>query len=86
MCKVYNFILINLDKKLNIGAKNFSFFTFFLKNLLKYNYFKYMWLKFKNLNLRNIRSSESLKYRSILIGYKLAFKGRFSRKQRASNI
>jgi hypothetical protein len=84
--KIYNFLLINTNNKLNIGLKKFYFSIFFFNNLLKFNYFKYIWLQIKKFNARNIRNSNIIKYYSMLLGYKLAFKGRFSRKQRASNI
>jgi hypothetical protein len=45
-----------------------------------------MWSKIKHFNVRDIRSSYKKPAKSALIGYKLAFKGRFSRKQRVSNI
>jgi hypothetical protein len=83
--KIYNFLLININNKFNIELKKFYFSIFFFNNLLKFNYFKYIWLQIKKFNARNIRNSNIIKY-SMLLGYKLAFKGRFSRKQRASNI
>jgi hypothetical protein len=83
--KIYNFLLININNKFNIEFKKFYFSIFFFNNLLKFNYFKYIWLQIKKFNARNIRNSNIIKY-SMLLGYKLAFKGRFSRKQRASNI
>jgi len=45
-----------------------------------------LWWKFKHFNLRNIRQSYIVKFKSILMGFKFAFRGRFSRKQRASFI
>ena len=86
--KIYNFILINSDNKYSLKLKNFYISAFFLNNLLNFNYFKYIWLQTKKINLRDLRSNSNnkLKYRSILVGFKLAFKGRFSRKQRASDI
>jgi hypothetical protein len=84
--KIYNFVLTSLDSKFNLELKKFYISAFFIKNLLKFNYFKYVWLQIKQINLRNERSKNILRHRSVLVGFKLAFKGRFSRKQRASDI
>ena len=84
--RVYNFILINLDNKLVLNKNFFGVSIFFLKNLLKFNFFRYVWRQVKKFNSRNVRSNKLIDHSSILVGYKLAFKGRFSRKQRASNI
>jgi hypothetical protein len=86
ICKIYNFKLINLSKKFRVILKNFFILPFFINNLFKFHYFKYLWLSSKNINLRNMRNNYVNKSLSILIGYKLIFKGRFSRKQRASSI
>jgi ribosomal protein S3 len=75
-----------LDDKFNLELKKFYISAFFIKNLLKFNYFKYIWSQIKKINLRNARGNNVARYRSILVGFKLAFKGRFSRKQRASDI
>jgi ribosomal protein S3 len=75
-----------LDDKFNLELKKFYISAFFIKSLLKFNYFKYIWSQIKKINLRNARGNNVARYRSILVGFKLAFKGRFSRKQRASDI
>jgi hypothetical protein len=86
MFKIYNLSLINFGNKLNLNLKNLSVPAFFLKSLLGFRYFKYIWVQLNKANYRNVRSANIAKYHSALLGYKLAFKGRFSRKQRSSNI
>jgi ribosomal protein S3 len=67
-------------------VKLINFSLYFYKNILNYEYLKKLWWKFNNFNLRNIRQKYIVKYKSILMGFKFAFRGRFSRKQRASFI
>ena len=45
-----------------------------------------LWQSFQGFNKRNIRNNYVLKYKSSLMGYKIAFRGRFTRKQRASSL
>ena len=80
----YMSYFIQSKRKLPLKLVNFS--IFFYKNILNYEYLRKVWWKFKNLNLRNIRQKYIVKYKSILMGFKFAFRGRFSRKQRASFI
>ena len=81
-----NFISHFIRYKYKSPVKLINFSIFFYKNILHYEYLKRYWSKFKNFNLRNIRQEYIFKYKSILMGYKFAFRGRFSRKQRASFI
>ena len=80
----YMSYFIKNKRKLPLKLVNFS--IFFYKNILNYEYLRKVWWKFKNFNLRNIRQKYIIKYKSILMGFKFAFRGRFSRKQRASFI
>lgn len=75
---------IKYKRKLPLKLVNFS--LYFYKNILNYEYLRKLWWKFQNFNLRNIRQKYIIKYKSILMGFKFAFRGRFSRKQRASFI
>ena len=84
--RVNNFSIINLVYKLNFNLKKIYISAFFIKNLINFNYLKYIWLELKKFNARNLRNKIIRRHKSILLGYKLAFKGRFSRKQRVSNI
>jgi hypothetical protein len=84
--KISNILLINTSSKLKFYFKGFYVSNFFVKSLFNFLYFKYMWLQVKHINVRNVRNDYKKHAKSALIGYKLAFKGRFSRKQRASNI
>jgi len=71
----------------NVLKKKIIFInSFFLKNYINYVYLKHVWSMFNKINLRNIRQRYFFKYKSILMGFKISLKGRFSRKQRASSI
>jgi hypothetical protein len=81
-----NYMSSLIQYKAKSPVKLINFSLFFLKNILNYEYLRRYWWKFKNFNLRNIRQNYIVKYKSILMGFKFAFRGRFSRKQRASFI
>jgi hypothetical protein len=83
---IFAYISDFIKYKFKVPLKIINFSSFFFKNILNYEYLKRCWLKFKNFNLRNIRQQYIVKYKSILMGFKFAFRGRFSRKQRASFI
>lgn len=83
---VLNFMSYFIKYKQKLPVKLINFSMFFYKNILHYEYLKRYWSKFKNFNLRNIRQKYIFRYKSVLMGYKFAFRGRFSRKQRASFI
>ena len=82
----YNLPFLQFDNKLFFDLNKLFISTFFIKNLINFNYFKYIWLQIKTFNTREFRSKNLKCNKSFLLGFKLAFKGRFSRKQRASNI
>ena len=83
---ILNYMSYFIRYKYKSSVKLINFSLFFYKNILHYEYLKRYWWKFKNYNLRNIRQKYIVKYKSILMGFKFAFRGRFSRKQRASFI
>ena len=83
---IFNYMSCYIKYKRKIALKIVNFSLFFYKNILNYEYLRKLWWNFKILNLRNIRQKYLIKYKSILMGFKFAFRGRFSRKQRASFI
>lgn len=83
---ILNYIPWFVKYKRKSSVKLITFSLFFYKNIMNYEYLRKFWWKFKNFNLRNIRQNYIVKYKSILMGFKFAFRGRFSRKQRASFI
>jgi len=66
--------------------------TFYcLKNLIKYNYYVFnykFFYKYNKINKSKLRKFHQRKLlnRGIIFGYKMAFYGRFTRKQRAASI
>lgn len=71
-------------KKINNGAIYIS--SFFNKNIFNFKILKILFLIYKNINLRNIRQQFIPPYYSNIMGFKMIFKGRFSRKDRASKM
>lgn len=57
-----------------------------IKHFMNFGYFKALWNTVNLFNKRNARKNRHLYKVSGLIAFKMAFKGRFSRKQRASSI
>ena len=60
--------------------------TMFSKFYIYYNYIKVIWLQNYSINKRNLRSCILNAYKYSIVGYKMGFYGRFSRKQKASSI
>ena len=58
----------------------------FTKLYLNYNYYKILWLKLIGFKKKIWKNKDENDVKSVIIGYKMSFKGRFSRKQRASSI
>lgn len=79
-----NFILYKNKTKIDIYKITFS--SFFNKHYINYSMLKTLWNSFNNINLRNERDLYISKYKSLIMGFKMVLKGRFSRKQRASKI
>jgi len=87
LCSNFN-IILNNDFKYFTDFSGFMAATFFLNRLLRYSYWKYNFnwvVNFKGLNKHNLRADKLLPS-SGLLGFKIFFRGRFSRKQRASSI
>jgi hypothetical protein len=58
----------------------------FMKFYIYYNYLKSLWLTYNVLNKHDLRKKLVGKYKNAIVGYKMAFHGRFSRKQKSSSI
>lgn len=71
-------------KKKKINNLQIYFNSFLNKHYIDYTIIKTLLLIYKKFNIRNERDSFVPQYKSLIMGYKLVFKGRFSRKQRAS--
>lgn len=96
MCLVINAILnncvlLNYNTLINIDTKTLSISNYFFCTFMDFMYSTY---SFKNLEqyakvnkrLLYYKIKEIYKSNSYLLGFKMSFKGRFSRKQRASSI
>jgi len=83
---IFSYMSYFVKYKRKVMLKVINFSLYFYKNIFNYEYLKLFWWKFQHFNLRNIRQKYIVKFRSILMGFKFAFRGRFSRKQRASFI
>lgn len=79
-----NYFNIKKFKLININF--FLIFTNIIKYYIDFKFFKNLWNIINNYNRRNLRHDINKYKKSGLIAYKMAFKGRFSRKQRASSI
>lgn len=85
-----NFIMFQ-TKNLFFSSKNMINIFYSLKNMIKYNYYVFnynFFLKYNKINkakLRNIHQKR-IENRGVLLGYKMAFYGRFTRKQRAASV
>lgn len=80
---LFNMKTVLLYKK-RLNKQIICISSFFYKNYINYIYLKNVFNRFQHLNMRNIRQRYNIKYKGILMGFKMAFRGRFSRKQRAS--
>ena len=81
-----NALLINFKLYIKVKTDLLLLSKLFFNFYLNFIYIKYLWLKYIEFNKHNIRNIYKIKYKSILMGYKISFKGRFSRKQRASSL
>jgi hypothetical protein len=86
-----NYIFLNINTLFNIQSKYLIISNYFLKTYIKYLYISYSYYQFINafnVNKRKIflKIKELHKINSYILGYKMSFKGRFTRKQRASSI
>lgn len=78
---VFNYLI---KKKINYRSIYLS--SFFYKNIFNFNILKLLWSKLKIINKRNLRQQYLPKYKSHIMGFKMIFRGRFSRKDRASKM
>lgn len=69
-----------------INTKIIFISSFFFNKYINFKYLKFIWYSFKKYNFRKVRDLYRPRYKGIMSGYKMAFRGRFSRKQRASFI
>ena len=69
-----------------INTKIIYIGSFFVRNLISYRLTQDLWLNYRNFNLRDLRQKYIPKYSTLLYGFKIVIKGRFSRKQRASKV
>ena len=86
-----NYVFLNMNTLFNIQSKYLIISNYFLKTYMKYIYISYSFYQFINafnVNKRKIyiKIKELHKINSYILGYKMSFKGRFTRKQRASSI
>ena len=87
----YNYILSNQNTLLNINKKNLITSIYFFKSFMFYMYVQYGFNKlisYLNLNKKNyyLKIKKIFSTSSFILGYKMSFKGRFTRKQRASSV
>lgn len=82
-----NYLSYNNIKKFKIININYLLiFTNIIKYYVDFNFFILLWDIASKFNRRNSRHNLNEYKKSGLIAFKMAFKGRFSRKQRASSI
>lgn len=79
--------IYNNNIKFHIVPANLLYLsTMFSQYYLNYFYYKYLWLRVISMKKRLLRKQIISDYDIGLMGYKMAFKGRFSRKQRSRSI
>jgi hypothetical protein len=87
----YNFNIINYNTLLNFNPKNLTMSNYFFKSYMFYLYVLFSFRKFSDyihMNKRKnyLKEKELYSTTSFILGYKMSFKGRFTRKQRASSV
>ena len=82
----YNITYENIEKFKILYINCLLLISNITKNFINFNFIKFLWSNIEVLNKRNIRKDENLYKVSGIFAFKMSFKGRFSRKQRASNI
>lgn len=87
----YNYNVLNYNTLLNFNAKNLAMSNFFFKSYMFYLYVLFSFRKFSDyihINKRKnyLKEKELYSTTSFILGYKMSFKGRFTRKQRASSV
>jgi hypothetical protein len=87
----YNYNISNINTLLTINPNNLTMSNYFFKSYMIYLYTLFSFRKFSdyiNINRRKNYLKEKQLYSttSFILGYKMSFKGRFTRKQRASSV
>jgi hypothetical protein len=87
----YNYNLLNLNTAFNINLNILMTSQHFFQTFMYYMYVQYGFNNLTNyikLNKKNyyIKMKELYSSSSFILGYKMSFKGRFTRKQRASSV
>jgi hypothetical protein len=87
----FNYNSLNLNTTFNISLNIMSASQHFFKTFMYYIYVQYGFNNLMNyikLNKKNyyIKMKELYSSSSFILGYKMSFKGRFTRKQRASSV
>ena len=87
----FNSNLLNLNSLLKINSNNFTMTNYLFQTYMYYLYSFYTFsrlIDFLNINKRKIYLKTRQLHRpsSFILGFKMSFKGRFTRKQRASSI
>jgi hypothetical protein len=87
----YNYNFLNINTIFKIDSKYLLISNYFLQTYMSYLYVSYSFHKFIDyfkINKKKIfiKNKELYKSNSFILGFKMSFKGRFTRKQRASSI
>lgn len=87
----FNFTHLNINSLFVLNSKYTMISNYFLRSFMYYLYTYYSFNNFIeafNINNRKIfkKTKELYKSNSFILGFKMSFKGRFTRKQRASSI
>ena len=87
----FNYNFLNINTVFKIDSKYLLISNYFLQTYMDYLYVSYSFHKFIDyfkINKKKfyIKNKELYKSNSFILGFKMSFKGRFTRKQRASSI
>jgi hypothetical protein len=88
---INNYNLLNYKSSLKTNIKILTLSTYFLKSYMIYLNIRYSFASFNNFLNENkkknyYKKKQLNKPTSLILGYKMSFKGRFTRKQRASSV
>jgi hypothetical protein len=87
----FNYNLLNINTVLNLNSNILIVSQYFLKSFMYYMYVQYGFnslIDYLKINKRNhyLKMKKLYSSSSFFLGYKMSFKGRFTRKQRASSV
>lgn len=87
----FNFINLNINSLFVLNFRYTMISNYFIKSFMYYLYTYYSFSNFIdafNINNKKLfkKTKELYKSSSLILGFKMSFKGRFTRKQRASSI